>query len=67
MTSQSPSKKVPWDLTQFSQSPLAALSYFPESHGWSEMSSLSKVILIWVKARIHRAPNLSCTEAEPPG
>ena len=32
MTPQSPSKQAPWDLTQFSQSPSAALSYFPESH-----------------------------------
>ena len=44
--SQSPSKWAPWDLTQFSQLPSAALSYFPESHQWSEISSLSKVILV---------------------
>ena len=32
MTPQSPSKQAPWDLTQFSQSPSAAPSYFSESH-----------------------------------
>ena len=32
MIPQSPSKQAPWDLTQFSQSPLAALLYFPDSH-----------------------------------
>ena len=60
MTPQSPSKKAPWDLTQFSPSPSAAPSYFPESHWWSEISSLSKVILVWGKARSHRVPNLGC-------
>ena len=34
--------------------------YFPESHPWSEISSLSKVILVLEKARSHRAPNLGC-------
>ena len=29
MTPQSPSNQAPWDLTQFSQSPSAAPSYFP--------------------------------------
>ena len=48
------SQWAPWDLTQFSQSPSAAPSYFPESHWWSEISSLSKVILVWGKARNHR-------------
>ena len=47
-------------LTQFSQSPSAALSYFPESHWWSEISSLSKVILVLGEARSHRASNLGC-------
>ena len=42
---QFPSKQAPWHLTEFSQSPSAAPSYFPESHQWSEISSLSKVIL----------------------
>ena len=31
------------------------------------MSSLSKVILVWGKARSHRAPNLGCRGAETPG
>ena len=39
MTPQFPSKQAPWDLTQFSQSPSAALSYFPESHQQSKISS----------------------------
>ena len=33
MTPQSPSKLAPWDLTQFSQSPSAALLCFPEISG----------------------------------
>ena len=53
--------------SQFSQLPSAALSYFPESHQWSEISSLSKVILVWGKARSHRAPNLGYRGAESPG
>ena len=64
---QSPSKQAPWDLTQFSQSPSAALSYFPESHQQSEISSLSKVILVSVKARSHKVTNLGCSGAESPG
>ena len=36
------------------------LSYFPESHWQSEISSLSKVILVLGKARSRRAPNLGC-------
>ena len=60
---QSPSKKAHWDLTQFSQSPSAAPLYFPESHQWSEISSLSKVILVLGKARSLRAPNLGCRGA----
>ena len=55
------------DLTQFSQLPSAASSYFPESHQWSEISSLSKVNFILGKARNHRAPNLGCSRAESPG
>ena len=51
MTPQSPSKQAAWDLTQFSQLPSAALLYFPKSHWWSEISSLSKVILVLGKAR----------------
>ena len=33
---QSPSKQIPWNITQFSQSPSAALSYFLENRRWSE-------------------------------
>ena len=55
------------NLTQFSQSPSAALLYFPESHRWSEIFSLTKVILVWRKVRSHRAPNLGCRGAESPG
>ena len=61
MTPQSPSRQAPWDLTQFSQSPSATPLYFSESHQRSEISSLSKVILVWGKARSHRAPNLGCS------
>ena len=68
MMPQSPSKKqTPWDLTQFSQSPSAAPSYFPESHWWSEMSSLSKVILVLGKSRNCGVPNLGCRGSESPG
>ena len=59
---QSPSKYAWWDLTQFSQLPSAAPSYFPESHWRSQISSLSKVILGLGKARSHRVPNLGCGE-----
>ena len=38
--------------------------YFPESHWWCEISSLSKVILVLGKARDRRAPNLGCRGAE---
>ena len=58
VTSQSPSKEVPWDLTQFSQSSSGSPSYFHESQWQSEISSLSKVILILVKAVSSRTPNL---------
>ena len=56
-----------WDLTQFSQSPSATLLYFPESHWWSEISSLSRLILVFGKARSHRVPNLGCRGPESPG
>ena len=56
-----------WDLTQFSQLPSVAPSYFPESHQQSEASSLSKVILVLGKARSHRALNLGCSRAGSPG
>ena len=39
-------------------------SYFPESHWWPEISSVSKVILVWGKARNHRVSNLGGREAE---
>ena len=44
--------------SQFAQSPSAAPSYFPESHQWSEISSLSKVNLVLGKARNRRMLNL---------
>ena len=62
MMPQFPSKEAPWDLIPFSQSPPAAQSCFPES--WSEISSLSKVILVLGKARSHRAPNLVCRKGD---
>ena len=52
MTPQFPSKQAPWHPTQFSQSPSAALSYFPEMHWWSDISSLSKVTSIWGKPEV---------------
>ena len=51
MMPQSPSKRASWDLTQFSQSASAAPLYCPDCHRWSEISSLSKVILVLGKAR----------------
>ena len=66
MMPQSPSKRAPWDLTQFSQSASAAPLYFPDCHRWSEISSLSKVILVLGKARSPRMPNLGCRGAESP-
>ena len=57
---------MPWDLTQFSQSPSAALLCFHKSHQWSEISFLSKVILVLGKARSCGAPNLSCSGAGTP-
>ena len=53
--------------SQFSQSPSAAPSHFPESHWQSEISSLSKVILVLGKARSCRVPYLGCRGAESPG
>ena len=64
---QFPSKLAPWDFTQFSQSLSAALLYFPESHRWSEISFLSKVIFVLGKARSLRVPNLGYREAASPG
>ena len=49
------------DLTQFSQLPSATPCYFPESHWWSEISSLSKVILVFGKDRGRRVLNLGCS------
>ena len=49
------------------QSPSAAPSYFPESCWWSEISSCSKVILVFGKARSCRAPKLGFRGAESPG
>ena len=46
---------------------ISCLSYFPESHWHSEISSLSKVTLVLEKARSCRAPNLGCRGAESPG
>ena len=54
-------------LTQFSQSPSAASSYFPESHQWSEIPPLLKVILVLGKARSHTVLNLGYRGAESPG
>ena len=64
VTPQSPKSRR---LTQFSQSPSAAPSYFPEFHWWSEISFFSKVILVLKKARSRRVPNLGCDGAESPG
>ena len=44
-----------------------AMSYFSESHRWSEISSLSKVILVLGKARNCRVPNLGCQGTDSPG
>ena len=52
---------------QNSESQSPALSYIPKFHQQSEISSLSKVILLLGKARSHRAPNLGCREAESLG
>ena len=60
MTPHSPSKLAPWDLTYFFHSPLVVLSYFPDSHQWSEVSSLSKLISILGRSRSCKAPKLGC-------
>ena len=53
MMPQFPSKFLgPWDLTQFFQLLSATPLYFPESHGWSEISSLLKVILVLGKPEV---------------
>ena len=67
MMPQSPSKQTLWNLIQFFQLPSADPSYFSESQWWSEIPSLSKMILVLGKARSRRAPNLGCREAESPG
>ena len=59
-----PFKVVTLKPHQFSQSPSAAASYFPEFHWWSEISFLSKVILVLGKARSLMASNLGCRGAE---
>ena len=40
---------------------------FLKSHQWSEISSLSKVILVFRKAGSHRAPDLGCRVAKSLG
>ena len=55
------------DLTQFSLLPSATPLYFPEPHRWSDISSLSKVILVLVKARSHSVPNVGCRGTESHG
>ena len=67
MAPLSPSKQACWNLTQFFWLPSAALLYLPESHWRSEVSSLSKVILVLGKARSHSVPNLGCSGALSPG
>ena len=78
---QSISKQAPWDLTQFQHlfhcSKYSAKSLdgitisCPIVFSW--ISSMvwnlltCKVILVWGKARSHRAPNLGCKGAESPG
>ena len=43
------------------------LPCFPKSHQWTEIPSLSEVILVLENARSCRAPNLGCRGAESPG
>ena len=62
-----PFKVGTWVLTHFFRSPSAAPLYFPESHWWSEIFFLSKVILGLGEVRIFRAPNLGYRGAESPG
>ena len=66
MMPQTPSRQTPWYLTQFSQSPSAVLLHFTERHRQSEISSISKVILVVGKARSLRAPNMGSRGAESP-
>ena len=40
---------------------------FPESQWWSEISSLSKVLLVLGKVRRHKVPTLGCKGAKSPG
>ena len=49
------------------QSPSAAPLYSPEPRQWSEISSLSKMILVLGKVKSHRAPNMACRGAESLG
>ena len=67
MTPQSPSKWAPWDLTQFSQSLLAAPIVFSwiSSMVWNLFPF--KGYCSFGKARSYRAPNLDCRGAESPG
>ena len=67
MMLQSPSTEAPWDLTQFSQSPSAALLYFPESHRWSETSSLSRRFRFWEKPEVTGHQVRAVRRAESPG
>ena len=68
MMPQSLSKHAPWDLTEFSQSPSVTLSYFSESYQWSEISSLSTVILVLGKAREIAGHQIwAVEEAKSPG
>ena len=67
VTPQPLSQQAPWGLTQLSQSPSAALLYFPAPRRWSEIHSLSKGILVLEKASSFKAPNQSCRGAESPG
>ena len=67
MAPQSPSEEAPWDLTQFSQLPSAVPTYFPVSHWWSEISSISKAILFLGRARSCRTPNVGYRGAESAG
>ena len=67
MAPQSTSKEAPSDLTQFSQLPSAAPTYFSVSHQGSEISSISKVILVFGQERSHRVPNVGYRGAESPG
>ena len=67
MAPQSPSKEAPWDLTQFSPLPSPAPSHFPESHWWSEISFLSKVILVLENPEVPGCQIWAVRGAESPG